>query len=67
MLSLCFFNFSVGVGDFVTGLSQILSLFSLYIDDLHAHLEHNTRPVNIRVYVYVYKIRATKSYNLLVI
>ena len=30
MLSRCFFDFSVGVGTFVTGLSQISSFFSLY-------------------------------------
>ena len=28
MLSLCFFDFSVGVGAFVIGLSQISSFFS---------------------------------------
>ena len=31
MLSRCFLDFSVGVGDFVTGLSQISSFFSRYV------------------------------------
>ena len=30
MLSLCFLDFSVGVGPFVIGLSHIASFFSLY-------------------------------------
>ena len=32
MLSRCFLDFSVGVGAFVTGLSQISSFFSLIKD-----------------------------------
>ena len=31
MLSRCFFDFSVGVGAFVIGLSQISSFFTIYI------------------------------------
>ena len=48
MLSRCFLDCSVGVGVFVTGLSQISSFFSYSQESINVHIRSEQNPYKIK-------------------
>ena len=57
MLSRCFLDFSMGVGAFVTGLSQISSFFPLFIEYFDAYVLFNTFDILSSIFVFIFFLK----------